>query len=128
MDYKTFKGRTGPEDKLSVDVAIMLRVATVEGRLRAAWTHVPHEAAGKGRFAAIYMAKARAMGLVKGSADFVFVGANGGAWIELKTPTGSLTPEQRDFREWCRALAVNHAVCKSVDDVVDNLISWGLLT
>lgn len=128
MDYKHFGGRLGDEDRLSIDVATMLRVATLEGRLKAAWTHIPHEAAGKGRFAAIYMAKAKALGLIKGSTDFVFVGTSGGGWIELKTPTGSMSPAQRDFREWCRIAAVNHAVCKSVDDVVDYLISWGLLT
>lgn len=128
MDYKHFKGRMGEEDRLSVDVATMLRVATVEGRLRATWTHVPHEVAGRGKFAAIYMAKARAMGLVKGSADFVFVWPNGGGWIELKTRTGSLSPEQRDYKQWCFETDCNYALCRTVDEVADKLISWGGLT
>lgn len=128
MDYKTFKGRTGPEDRLSIEVATMLRVATVEGRLFGTWTHIPHEAAARGKFANIHMAKARALGLIKGSCDFVFVGPDGSGWIELKTDTGSLTPAQRDFRDWCQAIGVNHAVCRSVEEVRENLISWGVLT
>lgn len=105
----------------------MLRVATMEGRLRAVWTHVPHEAAGKGKFAAIYMAKAKALGLIKGSADLVFVWAGGGGWIEMKTETGSLTPEQRDFRLWCENSGVHHAVCRSVAEVEERLREWGAL-
>lgn len=128
MDYRTFRGGAGPEDRLSIDVAIMLRVATLEGRLAAVWTHIPHEVAGRGKFAIIYMAKARAMGLIKGSCDFVFVGRDGGGYIELKTATGSLTPEQRDFREWCQMAWVNHAVCRSVAEVEEKLSEWGLLS
>jgi hypothetical protein len=127
MDYRTFKGRVGPEDRLTIEVATMLRVATVEGRLRATWSHLPHEAAGKGKFAAIYMAKAKAMGLIKGSADLVFVWAGGGGWIELKTETGSLTKEQREFRDWCIATGCNHALCRSVEEVQRVLAEWGVL-
>lgn len=128
MSYRPFKGRMGEEDRLSVEVATMLRVATVENRLIATWTHVPHEVAGKGKFAAIYMAKAKAMGLIKGSADFVFVWKDGGGWIELKTATGSLSPEQRDFREWNHATGANHAVCRTLAEVTEKLIEWGVLT
>lgn len=128
MHYKTFKGRMGEEDRLSVEVATMLRVATTEGRLSATWTHVPHEAAGKGKFAAIYMAKAKAMGLIKGSADFVFVWPNGGGWIELKTDSGRLTPEQKTFREWCKAAGSHHATCRTLEEVEAKLIEWGVLT
>jgi hypothetical protein len=127
MDYRTFKGRVGPEDRMTIDVATMLRVATIEGKLLASWTHVPHEAAGRGKFAAIYMAKAKAMGLIKGSADFVFVWPDGGGWIELKTETGSLTKEQREFRDWVVASGANHAVCRSVGEVEAVLIGWGAL-
>lgn len=127
MEYRTFRGRIGGEDRMSVDVAIMLRVATIEGRLRATWTHIPHEAAGRGKFAAIYMAKAKAMGLIKGSADFVFVWQGGGGWIELKSETGSLTKEQREFRDWVIATGGNHAVCRSKQEVEAKLIEWGAL-
>lgn len=127
MDYRHFRGRVGPEDRLTVEVATMLRVATIEGKLRATWTHVSNEAAGRGKFAAIYMAKARAMGLIKGSSDFVFVWDGGGGWIEMKTETGSLTKEQREFRDWVEATGGNHALCRSVEEVETVLTQWGVL-
>lgn len=128
MDYKTWKGRAGPEDKLAIDVAIYLRVATLEGRLRATWTHIPHEVGGRGKLAMIRMALAKAMGLIKGSTDYVFVWSDGGGWIELKAKDGSLTSEQKDFRDWCNATGCHHAVCRTLDDVVEELFSWGVLT
>lgn len=128
MAYKTFKGRLGEEDRLSIEVANFLRVATLEGKLLGTWTHVPHEVAARGKFANIHMAKARALGLIKGSADFVLAWPSGGGWIELKTKTGSLTPEQRDFRDWCVAKGVHHAVCRSLEEVQEKLFSWGVLT
>lgn len=128
MGFKNFKGRTGEEDRLSIEVAIWLRAMTLTGRLRATWTHIPHEVAARGKFANIHMAKARALGLIKGSSDFVFVWPDGGGWIELKTPTGSLSPEQRDFRDWCEAKGCHHAVCRSLEEVQQKLFSWGVLT
>lgn len=129
MDYRHFKGRAGPEDRLAQEVATMLRVASIEGRLAAAWTHIPHEVGGKGKLASIRMALAKSMGLITGSADYVFVGNRVGGWIELKAPEGgSLSPAQKDFQQWCQALGVNYAVCRSVADVEQKLISWGCLT
>lgn len=128
MDYRTFKGRMGEEDRISIEVATMLRVATLEGRLSATWTHIPHEVAARGKFANIHMAMAKALGLIKGSADFVFVWPEGGGWIELKTDTGSLSPHQRDFRDWAIASGCRHAVCRSCEEVVTKLIEWGVLT
>lgn len=127
MDYRHFKGRTNPEDRLAQEVATMLRVATLEGRLKATWTHIPHEVGGGGKLAAIRMALAKSMGLIAGSCDFVFVGNGFGGWIELKDIKGSLSPAQKDFREWCQTLNVNHAVCRSLEEVERQLFFWGVL-
>lgn len=127
MDYRHFKGRVGPEDRLAIEIATMLRVASIEGRLKAAWTHVPHEVGGRGKPAAIRMALAKAMGLIKGSADYVFVGPSGGGWIEAKTEKSYPTPAQKDFGQWCESLGVNHAVCRSVEEVEAKLREWGVL-
>lgn len=126
LDYKPFKGRKGPEDLLSIDVATMLRVATLEGRLDAVWTHIPHEVGGGGKLAAIRMALAKAMGLIAGSGDFVFVWKGGGAFIELKV-RAALSPAQQDFGQWCGGAGVPYLVCKSVAEVEQFLISEGVL-
>lgn len=128
MDCKPFRGRTGPEDRLAIDVATYLRAATLEGRLRGTWTHIPHEVGGgNGVASKIRYGLAKAMGLIAGSGDYVFVGPGVGGWIELKTETGRLNPAQKDFSEWCGDKSVNYAVCRSLSEVIEKLNAWGLL-
>lgn len=128
MEVRTFKGRTGPEDRLAIELANYLRAATIEGRLSGTWTHIPHEIGGAGIAAKVRMALAKAMGLIAGSGDYVFVWEDGGGWLELKTPTGSLNPAQRDFRDWCRDRRVRWAKVTSLDQAIEALIFWGVLS
>lgn len=133
FDFRPFRGRTGPEDDIAIEVANMLKAAALEGKLSAVWTCIPHEvgATSKGKqgfnLAQARYAKAKAMGLITGSADYVFVWPDGGGWIELKTKTGSLSPAQRLFRDWCVGAGVKHAVCRSCGDVSKILFEWGVL-
>ena len=133
LDFKPFRGKRGPEDNLSIDVATVLRAASLEGRLRAVWTSVPHEVGavsrGSSQFgvAVAKYAKQKAMGLIAGSGDFVFTWPGGGAWIELKVEA-SLSPAQRDFKAWCEETGSHYAVCRSVAEVEATLFSWGALT
>lgn len=48
------------------------------------------------------------------------------AGIELKTETGKQSPYQRDFEGHMRALGGQYAVCRTVAEVRDALIAWGL--
>lgn len=69
--------------------------------------------------------RAKAMGVRRGVPDFVFVFPDGVTrWIELKAPGGSLTPEQREFRDRFAPLGI-FAVCRSVDEVSAQLRAWG---
>jgi hypothetical protein len=133
MDYRLYRGSTGEEDKLAISVATMLRAASLEGKLKATWTCIPHEVGAVPQKSAEFKkrqtryAKAKAMGLITGSTDYVFVWAGGGGWIELKSHNGSLSIPQRHFRDWAKATGCNWAVCRSVDEVVGTLKSWGAL-
>lgn len=134
MSFKPFRGKTKGEDDLAIEVASYLRAATLEGMLKATWTCIPHEVGAmslnsKGfKTAQTRYAKAKAMGLITGSADYVFVWPQGGGWIELKAQTGSLSTSQRDFRLWCEATGTRHATCRSLEQVVETLFRWGVLT
>lgn len=127
MEVKHFRGRTGPEDRIAIEVGNMLRAATLEAKLSAVWTHIPHEVGGGNHLSSIRYALAKAMGLITGSADYVFVWPEGGGWIELKSKTGSLSPAQRDFKQWCSTTGVKHAVCRSCEEVEETLRTWGVL-
>jgi hypothetical protein len=133
MNYRPFRGRIGPEDTLAIDVATFLRAMTLEKKLLATWTCIPHEVgavpqkSAKFKLAQTRYAKAKAMGLITGSADYVFVWQGGGGWIELKSKTGSLSEAQRDFREWCRSTGSHWAMCRTLDEVAQTLFEWGVL-
>ena len=72
--------------------------------------------------------RAKAMGIRRGAPDLCFLFPDGiTRWIELKTRTGSLTPEQRAFRDLCTASGRDiHAVCRSLEEVDATLRGWGL--
>ena len=132
--------RVSVEDKMSIDFADTLRQFSMDGLLRGTWTKLGNE----GKRSMIVGAILKAMGMLPGAADFVFVWENGGGWIELKKPAkrgasdktgkdiqlqaaGVLSDAQRDFRLWSQSEGVNHAVCYSVDAAIDTLKAWGAL-
>lgn len=131
-----FAGKVDPdsEDALSMQVAAALHEWAITGRMFSTWTKIPHEVGAVARNnsqfgkAQARYAKQRAMGLVSGSCDFVFVWKGGGGWIELKRPKSGLSPNQADFRDWCRFLGINHAICRSLAEVETTLVNWGVLS
>ena len=133
LDFKPFRGKRGPEDNLSIDVATMLRAAALEGRLRAVFTSIPNEVGAVSRNSPMFgaatarYAKQKAMGMIAGAGDFVFVWPEGGGWIELKVEA-SLSWAQKDFRDWNEATGNRYAVCRSVEAVEEKLTAWGALT
>lgn len=134
LDFTPFRGRTrGPEDDLALVVGSALRGWVLEGRLHATFTCVPHEVgAVSKKSAAFRTAQARyakniAQGLIAGSGDYVFVGNGAAGWIELKSATGSLSPDQKDFRDWCEHVGAHYAVCRTLTAVEAALRDWGML-
>lgn len=67
-------------------------------------------------------AAAKRAGMQKGAPDLSFIFPDGRSrYIELKTPTGTLTPEQAMLQE---RLGPRMAVCRSWPEVRDVLIVW----
>ncbi len=81
---------------------------------------VPNEASrGRGRV--------QSMGLYAGMADLVFLSRGGISYVmELKVKA-KLSPSQEDFRDICRELEIPWALCRSLDDAVEQLRLWRLL-
>jgi len=66
----------------------------------------------------------KAFGVKKGAADVLILGWPASfIWIELKTATGTLTREQKDWRDWCRSIGAPWFLCRSLDDVIEALES-----
>lgn len=70
----------------------------------------------------------KAMGVVPGIPDLVFVLADGrAAFMEIKTPDGRLSAEQKAFQSKCSDMGVEHAVIYNVDQALSILKAWGVL-
>jgi hypothetical protein len=147
MACPSYQGSLQPEESLSVAVATELRRLTHQGGLRAVWSRLPLEHPEGGRYGMAAQCKRVAMGGVPGAPDFWFIWDGGGGLIELKTegaqaslltPSGKaglrkgrrtyLRGRQRLFQAWAGMFHVEHAVCRSVDEVVAVLKQWGVLT
>lgn len=63
-------------------------------------------------------------GVRRGTPD-IFICLPGGkiAWLEMKAAKGSLSPEQKAFRDKVLALGHHHAVAKTIDDALAFLTS-----
>lgn len=118
-----------PEERLSIDFANALRAATLEGRLNSVWTHPANEIAGRrSNTAQIRYAIAKAMGMIDGAADFLFLSGAGCAALEAKIGGGSQQDNQLDFEIWCGKAGVPYRIFRSVDEGLSILADIGLLT
>jgi hypothetical protein len=70
--------------------------------------------------------KLKSAGVRRGWPDLQFLLPDGRVvFIELKSDVGSLSTEQRDFRDRCLPHGI-WALCRSVDQVAAALASWGV--
>lgn len=117
-----------PEERLAVDFADALRDATLSGELRAVWTHPANEIAGRrSGLSMIRYAIAKRMGLIDGTADYLFLWADGSGALEAKVGSGRQQDNQIDFQWWCDANGVRYSVFTSVEDGMNKLREWGAL-
>ena len=134
--------KLGPEDRLGIEIADQCRLWAMEGRLSAVFFHVPNEGGGANRRKAeIELAVKRALGMIPGTPDLVFIGAgsmvhdgHGQAnvysrvlFMELKSQKGVQTANQKDFEEWSRSLAIPYHIVRSLEQAEALLIDHGLL-
>lgn len=63
-------------------------------------------------------------GLPKGFSDLLFIGNNGKiAFIEVKTKTGRISPEQQNFLQIMQKLGYNAGVARSVSDAIKIILT-----
>lgn len=73
----------------------------------------------------------KARGSKKGFPDFMLInGVQQGAIaaFEVKTAKGRLSPEQREWQQWCNDNRIPHFVVRSIDDVREALVQLGIPT
>jgi VRR-NUC domain len=68
-------------------------------------------------------------GTLAGVPDLAIVAPGGRVFfIEVKSPGGTLSPDQRAIRDWLVALGSPPAICRSIDDARRAFLAWGIET
>ncbi len=114
------KLRLSREQCLTVCVADRLREHTIKRKLRCVWMHIPNE----GKRSQYDGAVTKAMGRIPGAPDFIFLGFG---VIELKTDDGKQREAQEMFEWWCGEEKIEYVICRSVEEVENQLRVWGAL-
>lgn len=74
-------------------------------------------------------AQFKRLGGSAGIPDLTILTSDGRAlFCEIKTRRGCLTPEQREFRDFCIAARIPHAVVRSIDETRDFLAESNVMT
>lgn len=90
---------------------------------------VPNErdlSASGNRFA--HMAKLKKMGYTPGAPDLVIVKNGTAYFLEVKTPTGVVSDNQRRFMNNAAAAGAHYSLARSYDDAIKVLTAWGIFT
>lgn len=117
---KWTKPRKAEEEGLHVFVADALRRF---GRQGVVWWHTPN--GGKRSKAAA--ARLKRMGVLAGVWDFQLVDEIELFFLEIKSSTGTLSKEQKAFRDSLKHIA-KFAVVKTPEEAVNALLGWAILT
>lgn len=73
-------------------------------------------------------AKMKVEGLTPGAADLcILMPAGRSVWLELKTPKGVQSVNQKGFAARCRRLDHTYALARSIDEAIVALHRWGVL-
>lgn len=109
------------EDAIHAGIIDLLKLAVAPGVL---FYHIPNAAKRSLSQGALF----KRLGVVAGMPDIALVLANGhAAYIEVKTPKGVLSPEQKAFKSLCENYSIPYAIARSITDAQEILEAWGAI-
>lgn len=129
MSWKPFRTRDPkPEQTICMEFANRLRALELEGRLTCIWTHVPNEIGwNRSKVAQMLYASAKAMGMIVGTSDYLFLARGSSLAMEAKSKTGSQHDGQKDFEIWCGEKGVPYRIFRSAEEGVAILREMGFV-
>jgi hypothetical protein len=117
--------RGTPEADLQRAIVQALRTVLPKGSIV---HHSANEVAGGDRRSRLRQAMLVGMGVHPGFADLIVLSGGRVLFLEVKSPTGRLRPEQRAFREEVQAQGFGWALVRSLDDALGALADHGFTT
>ena len=121
-------GKYTGEDKLTNQIALCLKIAVLEGRLKGVFFHVPNESVSKTKKDMLRLLKKKQLGMISGAPDFVIVTQNKTLFIELKTTKGRQSDFQKLFQTWSAKNNIQYYIVRDIKDLEDILLSNGVMT
>jgi hypothetical protein len=126
-----YKGKLSGESALAYEWRIYLTDQIIRGHLKALFVHIPNELPSN-KMNKIdmmrYGAKLNAMGRLAGASDYLF-GNGEGMWaIEVKYGDNKQTDFQKLFEQLCGYFNVPYKVIYSLDEGIEALKEWKILT
>ena len=120
-------GKYTGEDKLTNQIALCLKIAVLEGRLKGVFFHVPNESVSKTKRDLLRIVKKKQLGMISGAPDFVIVTQDITIFIELKTKKGRQSDFQKMFQEWSEKNNIQYYVIRDIPDLEKILLNNGVL-
>jgi hypothetical protein len=112
-----------PEKATHIALASLLRRPGIVSSRRWEWTHIPLG----GKRDKVSAAQLKSMGTKPGWPDFVFLHWTGAIYfLELKSSTGYLEPDQQTFHSKMRVWNIPCRVARSFEEAIDILQRWGV--
>ena len=109
------------EDKLQKAVCQLLRIYEHQGHLT--WFAIPNGGYRRPAEARIM----KSLGTRAGIPDLCIVAGGAAYFLELKTPAGRLTPNQKEKIQVLSNNGAHCAVIRSIDEATENLRAWGII-
>lgn len=123
---KVMASKAKGETRECIQFANQLKVLSVNNQLHCIWFHVSNENPVARQY--IHWAKLqKAIGLMKGAPDYVFLWKDGAACMEMKSRQGRLSDAQKTFRAWCQQQMVPYVVIYSAEEGIQQLTEWHLI-
>lgn len=108
------------EDRLQLEICTFLRWAC---RTETIWFHTPNGLPSTPRT----IERFKRLGMRPGVADLCVI-VNGKAhFLEVKTPIGVQSKDQRAFELHCAAAGCDYKICRSLDEAKAILTGWNAL-
>jgi hypothetical protein len=115
------------ENALAREICRQLIWLSLDGSLRGLWFHVPNESVVRTKTDMIRLKQKKAIGMMAGAPDLVFLKSDGCLQVELKTAKGRLSDNQKAWKDHSVKHEIPYVVARSWHEVKNALLEYGFV-